>query len=841
MLDEWRKLGSITMEVCSGLLTLGGRALNEGDLIVAEKSFAEARDIGENLAPGSIQTALSYINLGVVYQDSGDFAKAEANYRRALQNQKTYIPGSHYLPITLTNLGTLARDRGDLSLAIKYHQDALRAVQRIAPGSGSHANILDNLSDCFRDSNNLPKAKYYQEQALSIRRKVAPEGFQVASSLGSLGDIAQAGGELKKAEEYYRQALAIAKTLIPPPQGTADYIAGLGWVAREHGALQQSEEHYRTALKMMEQIAPHSLRHADTLAALATTIRRQGRFEEAAELYREALEDLESKSAQLGERSESRYRAKHARYYREYVDLLVQQEKPELAFETMESSRARTLFEMLARAQVHIREGVDPTLLAREHDLQQRLNAKSQYRIRLLSQKHSDTEIDSLDREIADLGENYRQVEADIRTSSPTYAALTQPQALSLKDIQALLDRETVLLEYSLGETRSFVWVVGENSLDLRELPNRATIEDLARQIYSSLTARTSNANPDPKIAAARQKQADAQTQKLAANLSEIILGPLAKLIAGKRLLVVSDGALQYIPFAALPDPDKTATPLLVEHEIINIPSASVLSEIRRASAGRSKSLHEVAVLADPVFDASDDRLSRTASEPRSARLRNISLPRPTGLLTRSASDVGLAANGSLHLNRLIYTRDEARAILALAPKGTAFQALDFAANRSTAVNPKLASYRIIHFATHGFLDSKRPELSGLVLSMVNRHGKPQDGFLGLEDVYNMKLAADLVVLSGCQTGLGEEISGEGLIGLTRGFMYAGASRVVASLWAVSDVATAELMARFYRAMEVDGMRSSAALRTAQIQMMRQNRWKSRYYWAGFQLQGEWK
>src|SRR5260370_8822767 len=209
--------------------------------------------------------------------------------------------------------------------------------------------------------------------------------------------------------------------------------------------------------------------------------------------------------------------------------------------------------------------------------------------------------------------------------------------------------------------------------------------------------------------------------------------------------------------------------------------------------------------------------------------------------VSRSASDIGLAGKRDSYLARLVYSRYEAAAILAVTPRAKTFAALDFRANRSTALSPELTKYRIVHFATHGFLDSKRPDLSGLVLSLVNRQGKPQDGFLGLEEIYNLKLRVELVVLSGCQTGLGEEISGEGLIGLTRGFMYAGASRVVASLWSVDDFTTSELMAKFYRAMERDKMPPAAALRKAQIEMWRHRGRHAPYYWAAFQVQGEWK
>jgi CHAT domain-containing protein len=168
-------------------------------------------------------------------------------------------------------------------------------------------------------------------------------------------------------------------------------------------------------------------------------------------------------------------------------------------------------------------------------------------------------------------------------------------------------------------------------------------------------------------------------------------------------------------------------------------------------------------------------------------------------------------------------------------------QALDFKASRGAMMSSTLAQYRIVHLATHGILNSKHPELSGLVLSLVDEQGTPQNGFLGLQDIYNLNLPAELVVLSACETGLGKNVHGEGLIGLTRGFMYAGAKRVVASLWKIDDLATAELMAQFYKDMEQQGMRPAAALRSAQIYMWKQKRWQSPYYWAAFQIHGEWK
>jgi CHAT domain-containing protein len=208
--------------------------------------------------------------------------------------------------------------------------------------------------------------------------------------------------------------------------------------------------------------------------------------------------------------------------------------------------------------------------------------------------------------------------------------------------------------------------------------------------------------------------------------------------------------------------------------------------------------------------------------------------------MSRSASDVR-PSKDILRFERLPFTREEAASIIAMADANSGLEALDFRASRATATDAALAQYRMIHFATHGLLDSEHPELSGLVFSLVDQSGRPMNGFLDLEDIYNLKLNADLVVLSACETGLGKDIKGEGLVGLTRGFMYAGTSRVVASLWKVDDVATAELMKRFYRFMLQDRLAPAAALREAQLRMATQKRWADPYYWAGFVIQGEWR
>jgi CHAT domain-containing protein len=442
-------------------------------------------------------------------------------------------------------------------------------------------------------------------------------------------------------------------------------------------------------------------------------------------------------------------------------------------------------------------------------------------------------------------------VEEQIRVKSPAYAALTQPQPLNAQQIQQqLLDADSLLLEYSLGEERSYLFALTPDSLHAYQLPKRAEIEALAGQLYNGLAGRPETGNLPGKPGLSGR----VQTKKFAAALSQMVLGPVAGELQGKRLIIVSDGALQYVPFAALPVPAKSereagsyeVTPLMVDHEIVNLPSASVLSVLRQTTAGRKQPPKAVTVFADPVFDRKDERVVTIAQKNRlnqsvaSASAENQG-SESAAHLNRSAADLGLQLGGPSYLPRLPFSRREAEAILSVIPLDEGMKALDFSASRELAMSPELAQYRIVHFATHGFLDNRHPEFSGLVLSLVDEHGKPRNGFLDMQDIYDLNLPAELVVLSACETGLGKQINGEGLLGLTRGFMYAGAKRVVASLWNTDDQASAEFMARFYKAMEQEKLSPAAALRQAQIDTWKKKRWSDPYYWAAFQLQGEWK
>lgn len=384
---------------------------------------------------------------------------------------------------------------------------------------------------------------------------------------------------------------------------------------------------------------------------------------------------------------------------------------------------------------------------------------------------------------------------------------------------QQVLDDDSILLEYALGEERSYLWVVSKTGFSSYELPKRADIEAAARKFYDFMTI--------PSLRIRTNKAAKAGNE-----LSQMLLGQVASQLGNKRLLIVADGVLQYIPFGALPDFNSGFShPLLVNHETLTLPSASTFAVLRNNKNIPSPT-KTLAVLADPVFGQEDERFQ--------------SKPTKLSLQTKQRSVIGENQTSSSLVTeqlfpRLPSTRNEADQIASLVNPVNQIQKFGFSASRQAVLEPEMSQYRIIHFATHGILDAEKPERSGMLLSVINEQGELQRSLLSTPDVFNLQLSAELVVLSGCRTGLGKQIKGEGLIGLTGGLMYAGAKRVVVSLWSVDDQATAALMSRFYQGILKEGLSPAKALREAQLAILKQPRWQNPYYWAAFTLQGEWK
>ncbi len=642
--------------------------------------------------------------------------------------------------------------------------------------------------------------------------------------------------------KYFEAALAEYSSAKNPMEA-ARTRSLMGSVYEEEGKIESARQCYLAAVQSFRALSDR-INESATLFASGRLELKQKNLDLAEQYLRESIEVTEHirRTSTTRDLTTALSASLHGRYL-SYIECLMRKHELEpargfdiRAFETSEAERARSLAELLRATQSNPLANLDPKLAEQEKALRQTLRVKEDKRVALLAVEYKKEDLEELDSELAQLGANHNRVVELINARYPGYGALIHPQNLNLQEIQSQVvrDDETLLIEYVLGAERSYVWAVTRNSISSYELPGRVEIENQVHRFYQLITASQTEAGA---TRAERQKQAlevETQLPEITASLSQTLLGPIADKLLKKRLVIVADGALQYIPFQALSLPsavDAEQKPLVVDHEIINEPSASILALVLRESANRKPASRSVAVLADPVFGSDDPRLA-----PQKPGETVLTSSFGIEQLSRAFRDVQSASPQKIP--RLLATREEARAIMAVIPEGTGFEATDFRASRSTVAGSGLDQYSIVHFATHAFVDDKYPESSGIVLSLIDQEGTPQEGFLRTNDIYNLRLPVDLVVLSGCSTGLGKEVKGEGLIGLTRGFMYAGAGGVTASLWKVDDEATAELMKRFYERMFKGGLTPSAALREAQVSMWRENRWHSPYFWAAFVIQG---
>lgn len=750
-------------------------------------------------------------NIGYVADSLGLKQVAIDAYREALElSRRQQLKESQGL--LLANLARVYSDLGDTDTALDYLSHALDVVRDLGDRR-SEAKFLVYLGQAQARKGNGTAARESFKKAIAGSRALQDRRGEARALEAEVALVLSVGGAAE-AVDLLEEALAAArasgdKALVANVQ--TDRGKALRGLGRNDEALRSLEE----ALAL-RQVIGDRMAIAQTQFEIAQVERGQGRPVEAAARAEAALDLLESLRTEVASHDlRLSYFATLRHYYELTVDMLVvpagAQVVPramERALIISERARARGLLDLLAESETGVRTGVDASLRERERDLQQRLAAQADRAEKDKEEREAGKPLrGGADVEL--LRRQFDDVEREIRASSPRYAQLTQPAPASLRAIQSVLDGETSLLEYFLGEDRSVLWVVTRASFETFVLPGRSGIEALARELHEALSSGAGGA------AGLRVGQA--------ATLARLLLPLAADGIKNRRLAIVADGALQYVPFAALPDPSRPAAetaPIAFRHEVVSLPSASVLVEIRRQAAGRGSAPRTLVVVADPVLEAEDPRLGGS----------------------RTVSRAGSTRGDAESPGRLPFSQIEARALLRLVAPKDRGEKLGFEASVESVRSGTLARYRLIHFATHGVLDTERPERSGLLLSRFDRQGRPVEGFLAASDIFNLDLSADLVVLSACRTALGKEIRGEGLVGLTRAFMYAGTPRVVSSLWRVDDAATAELMKRFYEGMlGPRKLRAAAALREAQLTTAKQNRWQDPYYWAAFVLQGEWR
>jgi CHAT domain-containing protein/tetratricopeptide (TPR) repeat protein len=697
--------------------------------------------------------------------------------------------------IVLTSLGFVSMQTGDPKTSLEYYRQA-RAASASAQDWLGEAEAITGMGIAAAALGQYQRLLPLYAAKLRLARQAKHRNL-MASALADLAGVHERNHEFSQAEALYLRSVAGYRQA-GNPAGEGKFLILLAH-------LYSTQAKYSEAIALLERARPlkEKTGSVEELAKidfeLASVYRKLGRLDDALQAIQRTIGIIESQRLKMAAfDSRASYFASVHQYYALYVQLLMlrHSEDPHkrfdvTAFEASERSKVRSLLDWLAGSS-------------------------------------EDQPCDELLKKPVEMADT-----VPVAAGSQPAPSSDGSPALTLEQIQAeIAGDDSVLLEYAIGDEKSYLWVVTKEQISSYPLPPQQRLDALAQGLRLAVAARQPRAGEESNSQyIERIRKADSDYRRYAAKLSQLLLGP-ASLNGVKKVLIVADGSLQYVPFAALsaPDEPRGKAILAADHEIILLPSGSALGALRKAVGRRPPPTAVAAVFADPVFEREDSRVSHQGA--------GRAVAKPAEPFARARSAWRGVQPGAQRIPRLRASRDEALAVHSL--DQNAFVAEDFLASRETVLHHDLGIYRVIHFATHGILDEKHPERSGLILSLVGKTGEPQDGFLRLSDIYGLKLSADLVVLSSCDSGLGKDLSSEGIIGLPRAFLRAGAKSVIATLWKVDDEATAKLMTHFYARLR-RGEGPASALRNAQLQLSRDEQWSHPYYWAAFVYQGDYR
>lgn len=774
--------------------------------------------------------AFAYIAKGHLYSTIAEKQKALEYYKKALEIFPDDVDSIDKASL-MNGMGYVYEGFAEWNLSLTYRKRAIELFRREEHLFGELATLpsLIKLSFGVGDSN---AAFSYLAETESLSSKVGDK-FWAAVSYKQVGDYHFEKGDDETAVSFYARSLKILKKAgLQIEVGLI--FDRLGMIYKRKKDYRRSRRYYEKALKTSQDIS-HKAAEANTLFNLARLESIEGNNQEALRLANSSIAVTESLFTDIRNvQSRGSYISSVYQRYEFLVGLLMRFEKTAgsdqfalEAFQVSERSKARAMREHLMLAESDFTADADPLLVQKEKEFRTLLNAKSDNLTNLLSQGAEYVEIAAIKDDIAETEHALEDIVGDLKQQSPVYSAIKDTPPFDIADFQNhVLDDDSLLLEFSLGSPESYLWIVSRNDFQYFSLPPKEHIEARVEKLRNLLESRELPIEGLIEDYQNRIADADREYWTEAHRLSNEILGPIAERLNGKRLIIVADGKLHYFPLASLPKPDtENDEPLLITNEIVNAPSASALKLITSRPQRAKQANRDILVFADPIYSETDERLTQ-----RGSRAPNI-----VSIVVGNFRSID-----SLHLlSRLPGSDGEARSIAEVVGKAKVTVRSGFDANRESVLSPEVADYKILHFATHGLIDEDHPELSGLVLSLFDKNSVPQDGgFIRLQDVYGMNLNADLVVLSACDTGVGKEVKGEGLLSLNNAFLQVGAKSVVSSLWKVDDVAARELMTGFYRELTSENT-ISGSLRQAQINLYNDPRFHSPFYWASFTVQGD--
>lgn len=817
---SWQATGDLSEE--AGTLVSYAYALVANDdpfnalekALRAESVFAELND--------RRGLALARIATGHIYSVVDDKQRALEAYQKARTGFPDGIDGIEKGRLS-NGLGLIFEDHGDWRASLNFRKEAFESFkqERYPYGQLSTLPSLIKLSYLVGENDAADK---FLEQATILSKSLGDEVL-LAVSRNYVADHFVAIGADAGAERLYKQSIAVLKKNQVQYQA-AVIRASLAQIAFRRGDIKSAQDMLTMALEVHRRIKSR-FGEAEVLFELAQLHASSNDRQKALSTITESVAITDALYSEISmSHLQSLYYSENFARYALLVDLLMKDHQSKLeGFQAVERARARMLLETVLRSGSGDKLTFSPEEAAKEKTLRALLNLKLDRLTDLLGSGATE-EVQALEAEITSIRSELDIAKASLAARDPVRSAIKDPPQFDLREFQAnVLGDNDVLLEYFLGKDESYLWFVGKNEFEAFTLPGRDVIEAKVDDLRALLDARKPVAGEGIEQMRKRVADADARYAPLAGELSDVLLGPVSDKLTGKRIIVVPDGKLHYFGISALPLPNSESDePVLLTNEVVYQPSAQTLSLLTKF---RSRAVdapdRDLLVFSDPVFSSDDVRLAGT--EPPHVARQDVTLN-----LRFAESHEGL--------QRLPASGKEAETIRNIVGGRGTDIFTGFGATRDQLLGANLSDYKIIHLATHGLINQERPELSAVVLSRFDENGQRRDESVRLQDIYAMKLNADLVVLSACQTAAGKEIKGEGVMGLNSAFLQAGAHSVVASLWQVDDNATNLLMKEFYRGM-ANGLSVSAALREAQLALYRDPQFRSPFFWAAFTLQGD--
>ena len=778
--------------------------------------------------------AITFTAMGLAYKmlDEGQ------NALNAYQTTEAMFPTD----MDLIERARLATGTGSVYALYNYNSAARDQFQKAydlfkqANYPGGQLDVLPTLIKYTYATNDSAAAESFYDEVKILTRKFNNDLF-LAYTNEIMGNESLKNGFKDEAVRQYSDALRIFQKY-KNKKGAALLYQRLGEAFESKGDFSPAAENFNHALAINHEIKDN-FGESEALYRLARLDMFKGHDGNALKLIKNSIHLTENLTSDIvNTKLKSAYFSNVFDRYGLYINLLMKLHKesgePSYMIEALraaEKSRARVLLENLLLAQADFTRDAEPETIESEKEIRVLLNSKADKLTDLLSRDADRSETEKLSSEIRELENKLENLRAQLRLQSPVYSAIRNPAAFDVADFQQnVLDENSLLLEFSMGTNESYLWLIGKTEVEAFVLPPRAEIASQLKNLRESLNERGLKEGESVEDFQARLNQAEKTYRDEAQNLSRRLFGPLAGKLKNKRLIIVPDGELHYFPIAALPLPDsETDEPLLLTNETIYEPSAQTLAILAKSRKQPASSAKNLLVFSDPIFTKDDARLS--PENQTAEKLTAQATPKDSYRFVESLNN----------LPRLAASKDESETIVNIIGASNADSFSGFEATRENLLNLKAGDYKIIHFATHGLTDETRPELSGIVLSRFDEKGRRLNELIRIQDIYGLNLNADLVVLSACETGIGKELRGEGLLSLNNAFLQTGAKSVMASLWKVEDGATLELMKNFYGALIDEELTPSESLRRAQIKLRANPRYKSPFYWAAFTVQGDFR